>query len=99
MTYNTVYLGHDNTIDLLLKVGGVVADIVSSTKVTVEFGSTVISSATSPGAFDWDDGKGMLYLKLGGESIPVGAYDAVLTVYDAVNTDGIRWNTFKCKVE
>lgn len=99
MAYETVYLGHDNTIDLLLKVDGAVADIVSSTKVTVGFGSTVISSATSPNAFDWDDGSGMLYLKLGGESIPTGSYNAVLKVYDAVNTDGIVWNTFKCKVE
>ena len=99
MNYETVHLGFDNTIDLLLKVDGVVADIVASTKITVTFGSTVISSETSASAFDWDDGSGMLYLKLGGESIPVGSYDVVLTLYDSVNTDGIRWNTFKCKVE
>ena len=94
-----VYLGHDNTVDLLLKVDGVVADIVSSTRMTVEFGSTVIDSDVSASAFDWDDGSGMLYLTMGDESIPPGTYNAVLTVYDSVNTDGVVWNKFKCKVE
>lgn len=94
-----VYLGHDNTIDLLLKVDGVIYDITSTTKMEVEFGSTTISSATSASAFDWTQGDGKLYLTMGAESIPTGTYNAVLTVYDATNTDGVVWNTFKCKVE
>lgn len=97
--HETVYLGHDNTIELRLTIGVVLADITASTKVTTEFGNTVISSISSPDAFDWEQGDGMLYLKLGDENIPIGSYHTILTIYDATNTKGIVWGTFKCKVE
>ena len=96
--FETIYLGHDNTMDLLLTSEGEPADITNTTVATVEFGSTAISSATSPSAFDWSVGDGVIHLAMGEETIPVGSYNVILTLYDTVNTDGIVWGTFRCRV-
>lgn len=97
--YERIYLGHDNRIDLLLMAGDSVADIINTTRSTVEFGDTVIDSDTSPDAFDWSEGDGVLHLIMGDETIVVGSYKAVLTLYDVINTDGIVWGDFRCRVE
>lgn len=95
----TVYLGRDNSIDLLFKMDGVVTDISNALRITIGFCDTVIDSDTSPDAFDWTEGEdGKLYLALGDESIPVGSYNALIVIYDSVNTDGIVWDDFKCRV-
>ena len=97
--FETVHLGRDNTIDLLFKIDGVVADISNAERVTIEFGDTLIDSDTSPDTFDWSDGSdGKLYLTLGEESIPVGSYNALIVMYDTIFTDGIVWDDFRCRV-
>lgn len=96
--YEYIYLGHDNRVDLLLMSGDSVADITNTTRATVEFEDTVIDSDISTDAFDWSEGEGVLYLIMGDETIPVGSYKAVLTLYDVINTDGIVWGDFRCKV-
>lgn len=97
--WETVHLGRDNSIDLLFMIDGNVSDISGSERVTIEFGDATIDSDTSSDAFDWSDGEdGILYLTLGEESIPVGYYDAFVTIYDAENVNGWVWDSFKCRV-
>ena len=97
-----VYLGHDNTIDLLLTADGAAVDLSAVTRMTLELDATVIDSdpEESPDAFDWDTGTtGKLVLALGGETITAGTYEkATLTVYDPTNTDGIVWGQFNLVV-
>lgn len=100
MKYETVYLGYENSIDLSFVTDGVATDLSDITRMTVEFGDDTVDSDTSPDAFDWSDtADGKMYLSFGYESIEVGSYDALVTVYDAVNTDGIVWDSFRCRVE
>ena len=96
MTTETVYLGYDNTVDLLLKADGEAQDLSSVTKMTLEVDETTIDSDTSPDAFDWAPGvTGKVILDLGAESLSEGTYRATLTVYDPTNANGIVWGTFK----
>jgi len=96
MTTEVTYLGHDNTIDLLLKADDIAQDLSSVTRMTLEVDSVTINSAISGSAFDWNTGvTGKLILALGDESLIAGEYRATLTVYDPTNTDGIVWGSFK----
>jgi len=97
--YETIFLGHENTIDLLFITDGEIVDITNTTRVTVAFGGTVIDSDTSSSAFNWTEGDGKMYLSFGHESIEVGSYHALVTIYDDVNDDGIIWGSFLCRVE
>lgn len=95
MTTEIVYLGHDNSIDLILKADGTAVDLSSVTQMTVTLGGTTITSAggdTDPirwAKSGYDTGEVRLYL--GGQTIPAGSYRAVLVVYDSVNLNGIVW--------
>lgn len=99
MLSETVYLGHSNSIDMLMIANGEIYDLVNVVRMTLEFKDTVIDSDISPDAFDWSEGEGVVYLMMGAESIPLGAYKAVLTMYDNVNTDGIVWDSFRVWVK
>lgn len=100
MTTENVYLGHDNTIDLLLKADGVAVDLSAVTRMTLEVGDDTVDSGESPDAFDWDTGTtGKVILNLGGESLTPRTYRATLTVYDPDNTNGIIWGKFKLIVQ
>ena len=90
-----VYLGHDNTIDLLLTADGAAVDLGAVTRMTLELdATTTLDSDTSPDAFDWDTGTtGKLILALGGEAIDAGTYErCTLTVYAPDNAGGIVWS-------
>lgn len=98
----TVYLGRDNTIDLLLKADGVITDLTPITKVDiVDIGcSWSINSDDSTDAFDWSSGAdGVLRLSLGAETVPAGSYRARVIIYDASNTEGIVWGEIKLTFE
>jgi len=96
--YEQVFLGHDNIIDLLLTSDGTIVDITNTTRATAEFGETTIDSDISTDAFDWSEGDGVLHLIMGEETISEGSYKVVITLYDVVNTDGIVWGDFRCRV-
>ena len=89
----TVYLGHDNAIDLKLKADGVAVDLSSVTRMILRDVGCLweVDSATSAGAFDWSAGGGALSPRLGDETIPPGTYNCWLIVFDPTNTDGIVW--------
>lgn len=97
MTTEIIWLGHDNTIDLLLKADGVAQDLASVTKITATFGSTMITSEDhAAGAILWNnDGydTGEIRLDLGDQSIDPGGYGVPIVVYDPSNTEGIVWGT------
>jgi hypothetical protein len=95
MKTETVFLGRDNSVDLLLKADGVAADLSSVTKITASFKGTLISSENSTaGVIRWGGAgfdTGEIQLHLGGQSIPVGKYSVPIVVYDAANANGIQW--------
>ena len=103
MSSEIVYLGHDNTIDLILKSDGTAEDLSGVTKITATFGDTLITSEdAAEGAITWDqDGyeTGEIRMALGDQDIDEGSYDVIIVIYDAVNINGIVWGTIDIKVE
>ena len=96
-----IYLGHDNTVDLLLKadnqdgLGSVAIDLENVTKITLSFGDVLIESIDKAnGVITWDQvgyAVGEIRIDIGGEAIPADAYRVSIVVYDASATDGIVW--------
>jgi hypothetical protein len=99
MITETIYKNKDNIISIELRSNGVAQNIASSTKVTIEFGGAVLSSATATaGAFDYTSygSSGRLDMKLGHEAdvktMKAGQYKAQLTVFDTTYTNGRVWD-------
>lgn len=103
MDTEVVYLGHDNTIDLLLKASSSAASLTSVTNITVTFDDTLIegSSSASSGAITWAGSSystGEVRLTLGAQTIDPGRYDVPVIVYDASNATGIVWDIVPIRV-
>ncbi len=103
MTTEIVYLSHDNINRLILRESGVGQDLSAVTKITATFRDILISSTDKAvGVITWDQVgyvDGEIRLDLGGQAIPSGTYDDVyIVVYDAVNTNGIVWESFPAEV-
>jgi hypothetical protein len=91
-----VYLGHDNSIDIILKADGTAVDLSGVTQMTLTVGDVLVSSTNQ--AADpilWNQAgyaTGEVHLILGAEAIE--ATDKTrcpLVVYDAAHTEGIMW--------
>jgi hypothetical protein len=85
----------DNTIELLLKQGGEVADLSGVTRMILRDvdGDWEVDENDSASAFDRSATvTGKVTLTLGGEDIPEGRYNVLLIVYDATYTNGIVWD-------
>lgn len=101
-TAEIVYLGHDNSIDLILRSDGSAVDLTSATRVTLAIGPVCVSSAN--GADDpirWAQpgyGTGEIRLTLGGIACAPGSYRATLVVYDLTNTNGIVWGKVPLRI-
>ncbi len=108
-----VYNGYDNTIELQLFIededGKREAELSAVTRLTLNFGETLIDSAVDYGTgtgsgdghpFNWGLGNGKLVLNLGNIDpvIAVGGYTSTLTVYAPDHSNGILWGTIKTKV-
>lgn len=102
-----VYVGRDNTIDLLLKADGVVIALDTAvTRMDLKFsdriyGTQYLTSVDYPTAFDWvtRGADGIVILKLGDIELTAGKDTKVeLIVYDNVNTNGIVWGVVPIKV-
>ena len=104
MQREVVYLGRDNTIDLLLKSDGSVYDLSSATTIEIIFSGSTVNSDNVPGWFDWTSGSlttGQVNIRLGdaGASIAAGTvYKAELIIYNSSNTSGIYWGAVPVKV-
>jgi len=103
MATEIVYLGHDNTIDLLLKADDTAQDLSGVTKITATFGDTLIESTDDAnGAITWNQAgydTGEIRLALGDQSITADRYMVPIVVYDATNTDGIVWGYIAIEVK
>lgn len=104
MATEVAYLGHDNSIDLILKTDGVAQDLTAVTKITITIGpDTVTSTDKAAGAIRWDQAgyaTGEIRLFLGDQDINPGSYsEAWVVVYDPTNTDGVVWGSIELNVE
>jgi hypothetical protein len=103
MTTEIVWLGHDNTIDLLLKANGIAQDLSAVTKITATFGTvTITSTDKAAGVITWDQAgydTGEIRMDLGGEAINARGYIIHIVVYDPSNTNGIVWGTVQAVVK
>jgi len=93
------YIGHDNTIDLLLKANGSAVDLSSVTKMELEIKDIVtISTASYPGVIKWAGGleTGRIAIDLNeyNGNLPVGRYVTRLIVYSPAHPRGIVWGEF-----
>ena len=97
-----LYLARDNTIDLILKADGEAIDTSGITSITLSFSDELVTSSDgATGAIMWNQSgyaTGEIRIDAGAESITPGTYDAVLIVYDATNTNGIRFGTVSITV-
>ena len=102
MDTEIVYLGHDNTIDLLLKASSSAASLTSVTAITATFDDTLISnSSASTGTITWAGSSfstGEIRLTLGAQTIEPGRYDVPIVVFDATWTTGIVWDIVPIRV-
>jgi hypothetical protein len=103
MDTEVVYLGHGNTIDLLLKASSSAASLSGVTNVTATFDSTLIdgSSSASSGAITWAGSgysTGEVRLDLGAQAIDPGRYDVPIIVYDGTYTTGLVWDIVPIRV-
>lgn len=95
MRTEIVYLGHDNSIDLILKADDAAVDLASVTDMSLTLGTTLIESDNGDSdpirwaKVGYDTGEIRLFL--GGETITAGNYQAPLVVYDPTNVDGVVW--------
>lgn len=100
MISETIYKNSDNIIRLELRSNGIaITDLASASKITLEFGGIILSSATATsGAFDFTTygSIGRLDMKLGHEAavklLKNGQYKATLKVYDIANPNGRVWD-------
>jgi len=91
-----IYLGHDNTIDLLLKANDVAQDLSAVTKITASFDGTLIESEDNEsGYIMWNKtgyDTGEIRLNIGDQDLTVGSYVVPIVVYDPTNDTGIVWD-------
>jgi hypothetical protein len=93
---DTIFLGSDNTNELLLKVDGVPQDLSSVTKIDLEFddGLKVSNSTGSAAPIQWlgTGETGKVILQVGDENITEGERTASLVTFDPIATKGIVWS-------
>jgi hypothetical protein len=100
-----VYLGHDNSIDLLLKADDVAQSLASVTRATITIGEVTIDSdngETDPirwAKSGYDTGEIRLFL--GGQTLVEAAqpYTSYLVIYDADHPEGIVWGYVLIRVK
>ena len=104
MTTDIIYLGHDNTVDLLLKANNVAFDLSDVTSITATFGDTTITSVDKAGGtITWDQSgydTGEIRIDMGDQDITASnkPYSVPIVTYDAVNTTGIVWGKIRILV-
>ena len=95
-------LARDNTADLILKEDGVAVDTSGFTKITLSLGDELVSSENAAtGPIKWNQtgyATGEIHIDAGAETLTPGTSDAVLIVYDAANTNGVRFGTVSITV-
>ncbi len=95
MTYEIVWLGHDNFNALLLQADGEAVDLSGVVSMSLAVEDLVIDSTNQEGdPIRWvQEGyqTGEIRLFLGGQAIVARRHKAKLAVYDSSNPNGILW--------
>jgi len=99
MIVEVFYLGHDNSIDLLLKSNGAAVDLSPVTKMALEIrGVTTLSTEDYPELIQWagslERGRVVIDLNKYSGTLPTGKFVARLIVYDPLHPHGIVWGEF-----
>jgi hypothetical protein len=93
---DVIYLGRDNTNELLLKVDGIGQPLDSVTRIELEFddGLQISNSTGFADPIKWLglDMDGKVQLKLGSYTITTGERTCRLTTFDPIATNGIVWS-------
>ena len=100
----TVYVGRNNAIRLILNEDGIAFHTAYPTVVPTKWVLTInttpaitIDSGTSPAAFDWDAPTSVLELRLGSLlSTAINYTTSILTVYSAQWPEGMVWVNPTC---
>jgi hypothetical protein len=104
MITEKIYKSRDNVISLELRSNGIAQDISGATKIALEIGDVVLSSATSTG-FDFTTygSTGRLDIALGHDpktlTMPKGTYRSRLTVFDLTYPKGRVWDDLMIEVQ
>ncbi len=99
-----VYLGHDNSIDYLLKENDSAVSLATSTTMTITLGTVTISSTNgTAAAIRWaqagySTGEVRLYLGMT-TTIQAGDYDAPLVAYGPDYANGLVWGKIGIRVQ
>ena len=101
-----IYLGRDNSVDLLLKADGVAEDLSTTTQIDAIFDTsiTVESTNAATGPIKWNQagyetGEIRIDLTDSDESdITVGQYTVKIITYTAEHTDGLYWGEVNIRV-
>ena len=103
MVTEIVYLGHDNSIDLLLKADGSAVTLSDVTKITATFGDmTIESTDKASGPITWDqDGydTGEIRFFLGGHDIEPGIYGVPVVIYNPTHDTGLVWGLVSIHIQ
>ena len=98
MEWEKVWLGHDNSVNRVLKADGAALtneQMDAITDMTLSFGSVLVESDNGDAdPIRWRKSgyaTGEVRLFLGGQTIAAGSYQAPLVVYDATNVNGVVW--------
>lgn len=95
MITETVYLGRDNRVDLLLNADGIAQDLTNVTKITAAFGDELVESdngGSDPIRWDQvDQDTGIIWCSFGAQSIDPDHYHVPLVLYDGDNPNGVQW--------
>ena len=93
MDREIIYLGRDNSIDVVLYQDGSPKNLTGVTDVKVYISGTTISSAASPTLFSGTTSTtGVISMKFGNAAgLSAAFYDAKMIVYHADYTNGILW--------
>ncbi len=88
-----VYIGKDNSIVLSLMKDNVAITHTDITRCQALVGATLLDSNSTPALFNLTQ-IDRITLKFGQAGLVAGRYPVTLTVFDAVNTNGIVWGEF-----
>lgn len=101
-----LYLGRDNTVDLILKADDVAVDLSTVTAIHAVFNSVeIISTDASGGLIKWAGGgfdTGEVRLDCANDASLIlqggGTWDVAIVTIDPTNTDGVDWGSVRIEV-
>lgn len=103
LNIQTVFLGHNNTIDLLVKNNGTVIATSSFTQMTLTFNGVTLTSSNTTASITWNGSgysTGEVRLHLGGQStLSTGFYEVPLVTYSASDTIGTVYGNIPIHVK